>query len=234
MPTEFDPSGPRSDTFRIITVCTMNICRSPAMEVVLADTADTWLPGGITLDVSSAGTNATPGAPSCEIAQAHVGHNSRDQNARQIDEAVIDGADLILTAERRHANAVVTLAPRYSKVTFPLLAASRLARWLVTSGSLDVAVRKAQGELIERDYEKLETLVDPLPAGDMARLRWLVVQLNESRGLAPNPADRGLPYGVDDIPDPHVLGYNLHEMSAEMIKEALGDLGAVMQEVVAR
>ena len=87
-----------------------------------------------------------------------------------------------------------------------------------------MAVRKTLGELIDNDFSRPETLTDPLPVDPLARLRWLVVQMDAARGLAPAPTATKLPYGVEDIPDPHVLGFNLHEMSADMIKDAVAEL----------
>lgn len=219
-------------TFRILTVCTMNICRSPAMEVSLQAIAKECEPQGPQIHVSSAGTHATPGAPSCDISLAHVGCASREQTARELTGSLLAGADLILTAERKHANAVASIDPEYGSIAFPLRMAARLAGWTVAGGSLDVAIRKAAGEQIDRDFGKPQTLVEPLPRGDVQRLRWLVAQCNGARGLAPSPAATKMPYGVDDIPDPHVLGFNLHELSAEMITAAISELTAAVDVVL--
>lgn len=219
-------------TFRILTVCTMNICRSPAMEVSLQDAAQACGADGPPIHVVSAGTHATPGAPSCDISLAHVGHASREQTARELTGALLAETDLVLTAERKHANAVASIAPQYGSIAFPVRMAARLAGWIVAGGSLDVAIRKADGEHFERDFSEPQTLVNPLPNGDVARLRWLVEQCDGARGLVPAPAPTKMPYGVDDIPDPHVLGFNLHELSAEMITAAISDLTAAVMVVL--
>ncbi len=220
--------------FRILTVCTMNICRSPALEVTLEDAvvgcAD-WAPGSVI--VASAGTHASPGAPSCDISLAHVGRASREQTARQLTGEMLADADLVITAERKHADAVASISTEFGRRCFPARVAARLATWVVTEGSLDVAVRKAAGEVIEPDFASPQTLADPLPVGDLARLRWLVAEMDGSRGLAPTPPAGNLPYGVEDIPDPHVLGFNLHEMSAEMILAAVAEVCAAAATVLA-
>lgn len=225
----FDSATP----FRILTVCTMNICRSPALEVTLQDAAANCpglSPGAVV--VSSAGTHATPGAPSCDIAQAHVGRSSRDQTALQLTGEMLAAADLVITAERKHADAVASVSTEFGRRCFPARVAARLATWVVDSGSLEIAVRKTSGEVIEADFAHPETLTDPLPSDPVARLRWLVAQMDGGRGLAPSPPTGNLPYGVEDIPDPHVLGFNLHEMSAEMIIAAVAEVSAAASVVL--
>lgn len=219
--------------FRVLTVCTMNICRSPALEVALQDSVARcdYLPSG-SVTVSSAGTHATPGAPSCDISLAHVGHASREQTARPLTGACLVDADLIITAERKHSNAVASISSAYGSRCFPARVAARLATWVVTSGALEIGMRRARGDQVTPDFARPETLTDPLPADPLARLRWLVVQMDGARGLAPLPAQTKLPYGVDDIPDPHVLGFNLHEMSAEMILSAVSELSDVAKVVL--
>ena len=227
-----DSESHNESSFRILTVCTMNICRSPAMEVSLQAAVARCGASAPTVEVRSAGTHAVPGAPSCDISLAHVGCNSREQTARELNAAVLAGVDLVLTAERKHANAVASVDPHYGSLAFPVRSIARLATWVVTQGSLDVGVRKAAGEQIERDFEKPASLASALPNGDTARLRWLVEQCDGARGLVPSPPATKLPYGVDNIPDPHVLGFNLHEMSAEMITAAIAELTAAATAVL--
>ena len=120
----FDSATP----FRILTVCTMNICRSPALEVTLQDAAANCpglSPGAVV--VSSAGTHATPGAPSCDIAQAHVGRSSRDQTALQLTGEMLAAADLVITAERKHADAVASISTEFGRRCFPARVAQGLA-----------------------------------------------------------------------------------------------------------
>ncbi len=219
--------------FRILTVCTMNICRSPALEVALQDSVARCeqLPSNSVV-VSSAGTHATPGAPSCDISLAHVGHASREQTARPLTGAALVDADLIITAERKHSNAVASVNSAYGSRCFPARVAARLAVWVVASGALEVGVRKARGEHMAPDFTRPETLTDPLPTAPLDRLRWLVTEMDGARGLVSAPAATNLPYGVEDIPDPHVLGFNLHEMSAEMILTAVAELSEAANAVL--
>ena len=61
-------------------------------------------------------------------------------------------ADLVITAERKHADAVASISTEFGRRCFPARVAARLATWVVTEGSLNVAVRKAAGEVIEPDF----------------------------------------------------------------------------------
>ena len=105
-------------TTHILAVCTGNICRSPAIERLLAH----YL--GRSGVASSAGTMAVVGAPIAEpMVQllAGVGVSSDGFAARRITQRMIDEADLILTASVEHRSAVVSLQPLAMKKTFTLL-----------------------------------------------------------------------------------------------------------------
>lgn len=56
--------------------------------------------------------------------------------------------------------------------------------------------------------------------------------MDVARATAPQPTPTNLPYGVEDIPDPHVLGFNLHEMSAQMIIAAVDEMVAAAAKVL--
>lgn len=220
-------------SFRILTVCTMNICRSPALEVVLAR-QDVWsgLPVGV-VKVSSAGTKAVAGATGCDISLAMVGEPDRLAGSRQLTPEMLAGVDLVITADRGHAGAVVGMAPGSAPTCFTARAAARLSQWVIVSGALAVGVRKAAGDFVRADREQPATLAEPLPVEPIARLRWLVVEMDAARGLAPiDEVAARMPFGHDDIPDPHVLGFNLHRMSADFILDSVGSFAAVVDQVL--
>jgi len=102
---------------RILVVCTGNICRSPAVELLLA--ARLPLP----LTVHSAGTSAVVGAriapPMAALLDA-AGVPIGRFAARQLTRAMIEQADLILTATRAHRSAVVSIEPTAVRRTFTL------------------------------------------------------------------------------------------------------------------
>ena len=103
-----------SDTgaFEVLVVCTGNICRSPMGEQVLRRAfAEAGLDGAVT--VSSAGTGdwhigqgAQPGA---ERVLAEAGYPTTHA-ARQITPSMVNGAGLVLAADRGHLRALRRLA----------------------------------------------------------------------------------------------------------------------------
>lgn len=112
--------------FTILTVCTGNICRSPAVERLL--TARLGQDSGVV--VVSAGTQAVVGhpvsgpmIPLMEEAGAPAGGFV----ARQLTPAELRDADLILPLTRAHRSAVVEMLPSAVRRTFTLLELARLA-----------------------------------------------------------------------------------------------------------
>ncbi len=106
----------------ILVICTGNICRSPAIERLLA----ARLPDVL---VSSAGTHAVVGhpmsAPMVPLVEA-AGASAAGFSARQLTAALLSDVDLVVTAAREHRAAVVELAPATVRRTFTLLELARL------------------------------------------------------------------------------------------------------------
>ncbi len=232
--------GNDSSSFNILTVCTMNICRSPAMEFRLlrkiaeceAVAAPTSPPAGCEITVASAGTSALVDSPGCELSLAYAGTAQADHRSRALTPQILGEVDLVLTAAWAHSSVTVAMAPRLRDKVFPIRLAARLASYVVGSQALDIARAKARGEQIDAEDVGNLAMVPALPEDQVGRLRWLVSEMHEARGLAPRPAEDNLPYGVDDIPDPHVLGYNLHELSGQMIAESVSQLSDAAVEVL--
>ncbi|PZE27904.1 low molecular weight phosphatase family protein [Curtobacterium sp. MCBD17_028] len=145
--------------FTILTVCTGNICRSPlAAQLLRAQLAD--LPGIV---VASAGTMADDGAPmdvTAAVQSERLGGDPNDHRSRYLTERIVADADLILTAERAHRAAVVSLLPRASRRTFTILQFARVLRGL--------------------EPADLEAVTD---------LASLVTTVAAARGMVPPPAD---------------------------------------------
>jgi protein-tyrosine phosphatase len=107
--------------FRILAVCTGNICRSPMLERVLQSQFDHIAVGEF--EVTSAGTGALVGSPiDTQVAELiHLlGGKSTDFEARQLKKETIEGKDLILGLTREHRSSVVDLAPSLVSKTFTL------------------------------------------------------------------------------------------------------------------
>lgn len=110
--------------FRVLTVCTGNICRSPAVERLLRARL------GAGVEVTSAGTRARAGdpvsGPMVPLMES-AGASADGFVARQLTEAMVREADLVLVLTRAHRSAVVELHPAAVRRTFTLRELARLA-----------------------------------------------------------------------------------------------------------
>ncbi|MFT3875448.1 MAG: hypothetical protein QM708_03315 [Propioniciclava sp.] len=102
----------------VLTVCTGNICRSPALERLLAQRF------GDAVTVSSAGTGAVVGAPihppMVALMEA-AGVNTAGFAARQINEGIVAGAELIIPLTVEHRSAVLRDSPAALRRCFTIL-----------------------------------------------------------------------------------------------------------------
>jgi len=114
----------RSDPARVLTVCTGNICRSPAMEFYLERA---W---GDDAVVSSGGTMAAAGwhipAPMREAEEA-AGLIVPEHDPAQIDVATIETHDLVLVAAHSHREWIERHVGAVPPNTFLLTEAAALA-----------------------------------------------------------------------------------------------------------
>lgn len=111
-------------TFRVLTVCTGNICRSPLVERLLAHGL-----AGTDVEVSSGGTHAMVGDPihpQSRVILEGYGGEAGDFVARLLTEAMVAEADLVLGLTRWHRAEVAKLHPRAVRYTFTLRELARL------------------------------------------------------------------------------------------------------------
>jgi protein-tyrosine phosphatase len=111
------------EPFSILAVCTGNVCRSPAVERLLASKL------GPTVTVSSAGTHALVGHPiSGPMAALLIdsGLESDPFEARRLSENMLKEADLILSMTRAQRGLVVELWPPAVRRAFTLREFARL------------------------------------------------------------------------------------------------------------
>lgn len=104
--------------FRILTVCTGNIARSPAAERLLQSGL------GPSVRVASAGTGAVVGAPMDKhmvILLEENGINTSGFTARAVTEQLLSEAELILPMTLEHRAHLVEMAPATVRRTFTLL-----------------------------------------------------------------------------------------------------------------
>ena len=112
--------------FRVLTVCTGNICRSPAVERLL--TARLGPDSGVV--VVSAGTQAVVGhavsRPMIPLMEG-AGATAARFAARQLTAVDVRDADLIVALTRKHRSAIVEMQPAAVRRAFTLLELARLA-----------------------------------------------------------------------------------------------------------
>lgn len=196
--------------FRILTVCTGNICRSPQAErLLVAGFARRGL--GDAVSVGSAGVAALVGEPMPEQAAAQTAAHGGDPSghvARQLTEDTVAHAELILTMERAHRAEVVRLVPRASRYTFTLPEFARLAVDLRESGESEPAA----------------------PARSIAdRLRALVPDIAAGRGLSlPSAAEH------DEVEDPYRRSDAAYARSATQVAVAVATIVDVLAELSSR
>lgn len=113
-------------TFRILTVCTGNICRSPlAAQLLRADmNSDSF-------EVHSAGIAALEGAPMPEDAQeiaARLGLTTHQEHqGRQLVADEVAQADVVFAMDREHRRAIVELHPPAVRYAFTLTEFAHIA-----------------------------------------------------------------------------------------------------------
>lgn len=106
--------------FSVLFVCTGNICRSPFGERLLR----ARLSGRSDIVVASAGVMAVAGHAMDADAEAQLleyGGDATGFAARQITTAMVNEADLVLTATKQHRQRVLEDAPAALKRTFTIL-----------------------------------------------------------------------------------------------------------------
>lgn len=185
-----------SDVYRVLFVCTGNICRSPFAERLLRARLDSLLgPAAERIEVASTGTQGLVGEPMWPDAVEsleRLGGNAGGFVARALAPDQIESADLVLALTREHRAAVVTTVPRASARTVTV-----------------------------REYARLLTGVTPddlAAAGSdpVERFRAITKTAFSRRGWTPldDPSD-------DDVPDPFGGPMAGYERAAAMIAQAL-------------
>ncbi|MFF1574416.1 hypothetical protein ACFVWR_16860 [Leifsonia sp. NPDC058292] len=169
----------QSAQFRILTVCTGNICRSPAADLLLAaDLAD-----DPRFAVSSAGTHAMAGWPISSPMDELLADRGIDSSAfvaRQATRDIIAASDLILTATREHREWVTAHDPRALRRAFTLteftdavrahpnpsdVSATELVAW--ATANRPSALVTSRGSSTRRGYAEGDIL-DPYGRGEAA------------------------------------------------------------------
>ncbi len=151
-------SSDSETTFKILAVCTGNICRSPMLERYLRSR----LAGLTTVSIMSAGTLAQPGREMTDMARdlaAQNGGSADPHSSRQLEAQHISESDLVLALSREHRRDVVSLYPRASRYTFTLREFHRLSQALPALTGSPIQATK-----IGREPAELQDMVRSIAA----------------------------------------------------------------------
>jgi len=96
--------------FRLLVVCTANICRSPMLEAMTTRLA---LIRDLPMTVSSAGFmfDDEPASPTVRAVMTEREFDLGDHRSRIVSPTIVDKSDLVLTMERGHARELVLANP---------------------------------------------------------------------------------------------------------------------------
>jgi protein-tyrosine phosphatase len=182
------------DTFRVLFVCTGNICRSPMAEYLLraraANRGLDWV------RTESAGVAARPDLPIQPHALTFLGKNAVSGadtfRSRPLTRELVADADLLLVAERAHRERIASLVETAWPRTFTVLEFSRLLGHV------------------------LPAAVETLPAGAPAaeRARGLVEAVAAQRSRQARRASD------DDVADPMGRRYGAFKESGALLARA--------------
>jgi len=133
-----------ADGYRIVVVCTANICRSPMAEAMIRQglrAAGAEAAGVVVESAGVYGHEGSPIAPGSASALAALGIEEDGHRGRLLTPAIVGAADLVLTMEERHRAAILAGTPEAHGRTFALREFARLAGGQETLAGAGVAER---------------------------------------------------------------------------------------------
>ena len=183
--------------FKILTVCSGNICRSPMAEQLLRAGLNAY-PGVI---VASAGTIGLVGermdARALNLATSFGVTDAASHVARELNEQQIREADVVFAMSREHRRAIVQLHPRSSRYTFTIREFARIASEITDIDLSDAA---------------------SLPGEDVAGRFAVAVEAAASlRGIVTPPENAD----DDDVVDPYRRADEIYVLSGRQLVPAV-------------
>jgi protein-tyrosine phosphatase len=203
--------------FRVLFVCTGNVCRSPQVEALWRERF-----GEVVVRLSSAGTHALVDEPmpqQSQVAAVAWGVDplrAAGHRARQLSAELLADTDLVIALTRAHRAEVVRTLPATNRRTVTLREAARLLESVCGASDVDVDV--------DVDIARLRSL----PVDEA--LRELVTLGLAERGAAPGPDDAA----DDDVVDPYQRNDDIYALSSAQIFEATHRIEAALNHLARR
>lgn len=162
-----------TEEFRVVFVCTGNICRSPMAEQMLKSYV---VKNALPVSVSSAGVMAMTGDPmtneSASAMQAR-GFIPGPHISQDLTSATLDSADLVIAMTLEHRSEIARLFPRASRYSFTFDEFARLASFLMSSpdyaNDFKKQPKETRGQYLKRAISEASLLRGMVPTSDEPR-----------------------------------------------------------------